>query len=165
MKYPILFICCLSSLVACSSKKPLEIVSQEFRHHIDEQSLKTFDYQVEVQNDKRLLEAEGLRGSRKVGKGAVGDDVNIRQKTDYRPQLLKRIKTSLREQAIKSLESRLEQNQFCRQGYKIGDEFIGLQSLKISGQCLDKATADDRQLFPNATKKSKANAGLGLTAE
>lgn len=166
-----IFIYLLSSLAllavsACSTPKPLQIISQDFSHRIDEHNNKTFIYKLQVQSDSRLLEAEGLRGNHKVGKGAFGDSVKLKRKADYRPQLLQRVKASLKAQAVASLEQRLRQNRFCREGYQLNNEFIGLQNLKLEGRCEELASREDHKDFPNPNAEPEQKTKpLGLTAE
>lgn len=51
------------------------------------------------------------------------------------------------------LEQTMEDNGYCRDGYVLLGRYAGKTSNRIRGECRDKATLADRQLYPDTIKQ------------
>jgi hypothetical protein len=51
------------------------------------------------------------------------------------------------------LDEIMEQSQYCRDGYVLLGRYAGETTRRLRGECKDRATDEDRRLFPDTVER------------
>ncbi|MBB6521711.1 hypothetical protein [Pseudoteredinibacter isoporae] len=138
-------------LVACSSQPKGPEVTERLVTHISEDGSKRFQYVMTMQRKK----GAGRGGFKGGGKGMGGKGMANRggqsggkNRTDMIAQMQEKMKA----RGIEAMEAKLDETEFCRDGYMVLSEQFTMARLKINGECKESATEDDKKNFPNVSK-------------
>lgn len=137
--------------IGCSSsttKTPN--VNDVFKTHIDEDSSKKFSYRLVIESERRKSRGEGGRngGGRSGGGGRGGDRPPKSDRTD------KQGRDNHQEEKIlelvdENLTRILMENVYCREGYNVIDQDFREKAATLNGVCIEAASEEDIQRFPN----------------
>ena len=141
---------------SCSSNKHQPPKLRElFSTYISEFGKKQF--QLSIEHDMPAKHRSG-RGGPPPGKGsgpppdAMGGPGG---KKGERGKPHREDKLDIRDRLHHKLESIIQENGYCRDGYTIHSESFGFKAgnQSVRGQCTESATKNDRQIFPNPKVK------------
>jgi hypothetical protein len=113
---------CLASSCASSRNKP----TVELQTRITEGGLKLFELSTPMQAAPTTLPTGNPRQQR--------PDNSDRQ---------------MQKHLLKTLDEVMEQSGYCREGYVLLGRYAGETARRVRGECRDRATAEDRQKFPD----------------
>lgn len=125
-------------LAACSGHSSLPSnVSETFTTVIHDNGTKVFAYNLALGQEISALSAldyqQGFTDGRRL----------------YSPEeLVKRNRRRLKSR----LNSLLEDNNFCREGFITLQQYAGYATASLRGECREGASDEDRQRFPNGAK-------------
>lgn len=132
--------------LGCSSNKTKEPkINEMLRTHIDEDNSKKFSYRLIIENEGR----KSRGGGKPEGGGGRGGDRPPRSDTDD-----KRGKDGRQEEKIlalvdENLTKILMENGYCREGYNVIDQDLREKAAVLNGVCIEAASEEDIQRFPN----------------
>lgn len=132
--------------IGCSSSKTkAPKVNDVFKTHIDEDSSKKFSYRLVIESERRKSRGDGGRNG---GGGRGGDrptkpDGNDKQERDSHQE--EKILALVDE----NLTRILMENGYCRDGYNVIDQDFREKAAILNGVCIEAASEEDIQRFPN----------------
>lgn len=133
--------------LGCSSNKTKSPkVNEVFKTHIDEDHSKKFSYRLLIENEGR--KSRGGGGGKPEGGGRGGDrpprpDADDKQEKDGRQE------EKIRELVDENLTRILMENGYCRDGYNVIDQDLREKAAILNGVCIEAASEEDIQNFPN----------------
>lgn len=140
-------------LGACSTQPKGAEVSERLVTHISEDGSKRFHYVMTLQRKKGASGRGGFKGGGKgqggKGMGGRASKSGGKSRTDMIAQMQEKMKT----RGIESMEAKLDEAEFCRDGYMILSEQFTMARLTVSGECKESATDADRKNFPNVSEQ------------
>ncbi|GAA6152783.1 hypothetical protein [Pseudoteredinibacter isoporae] len=133
-------------LVACSSQPKGPDASERLVTHISEDGSKRFQY-VMIMQRKKGSGRGGFKGSGK-GMGGRGSKSGGKNRTD----MIAKMQEKMKARGLDAMEAKLDEAEFCQDGYMVLNEQFTMAKLKINGECKDSATEKDRENFPNISE-------------
>jgi len=131
--------------LGCSSnttKSPK--VNDVFKTHIDEDHSKKFSYRLAIENEGR----KSRGGGKPEGRGRGGDRPPRPDADDKRGKG-GRQEEKIRELVDENLTRMLIANGYCRDGYNVIDQDLREKTAILNGVCIEAASEEDIQHFPN----------------
>ncbi|WP_299768262.1 hypothetical protein [uncultured Pseudoteredinibacter sp.] len=159
-KSSLIILACSVFVAACSSTPEKEGFSENFVTQISEDGSKRFQYTLQkgIPDGGRKrggrVKGGGMKGGGMMGAGGArrgqGDDKN-------RTDMIAKMQEKVKAQAQGSLEEKLAEVEFCREGYMVLHEAFTMGRSQLLGECRDTASEEDRQRFPNSSSEPITN--------
>ena len=135
--------------LGCSTNKTKSPkINDVFKTHIDEDSSKKFSYRLAIESEGRKSRGDG-GGKPKGGGGGRGGDRPPRPDADDKQDRDGRQDEKIRELIDGNLTRILMENGYCRDGYNVIDQDIRGKAAILNGVCIEAASEEDIQRFPN----------------
>jgi len=156
-KSSLIIFACSVFVAACSSTPEKEGFSESFVTQISEDGSKRFQYTLQREipdgGRKRGGRMKGaMKGGGMMGAGGRGQGGG-KNRTDMIAKMQEKVKA----QAHGSLEEKLAEVEFCREGYMVLHEAFTMGRFQLQGECRDTASEEDRQRFPNSSSDPISN--------
>jgi hypothetical protein len=142
-------------LVACASSPPPNIpLDETFVTTIEENHLKLFVFSVTPPGSPGK-DGQPMGQVRHSGRPPV-ENSGSRSRPDKGE-----LREQMKEIVYSRLDARLSENGFCRDGYITLESFIDYGKSRIRGECVDGATEEDYEKFPNSEAQVKSMENIG----
>lgn len=134
--------------LGCSSNKTKEPkINETLRTHIDEDNSKKFSYRLVIESAGRKSRGNG--GGKPEGGGGRGGDRPPRSDSDSKRGKDGRQEEKILELVDANLTKMLMENGYCRDGYNVIDQEVREKAAVLNGVCIEAASEEDIQRFPN----------------
>ncbi len=150
------------AIMGCAQNKPKQPeIKEVFTTHIDADDTKLFVYKISMENQDRSRKGgkDGRSEGRK-GKGGGGKEGGrpgrngSREGGKGRDEGENKNEERMRALLDARLNSMIKTTGYCVEGYDVIDEAIFSRTATVNAQCINKATPEDRERFPNRVEQT-----------